>query len=60
MPHCFQHGAGGAAVLDGQLAGLLSFSSSRCGPDQPAVFTATGSVVSWLDNVDENTNVKVQ
>ncbi|XP_011560526.3 trypsin-4 [Plutella xylostella] len=53
-----RHGAGGAAVLDGQLAGLLTFSSSRCGPDQPAVFTATGSVVSWLDSVGDNTYVK--
>lgn len=50
----FQHDAGGPAVMDGMLIGVLSFSSKRCDQaDQPAVFSTVGAVANWLDNLGE-------
>ncbi|CAK1543336.1 unnamed protein product [Leptosia nina] len=50
------HDAGGPAILNGQLVGILSFSSKRCDlPDQPAVFSAVGTVATWLENLGEHT-----
>ncbi|KAJ0171590.1 hypothetical protein K1T71_013140 [Dendrolimus kikuchii] len=48
------HDAGGPAILDGKLVGILSFSSKRCDqPDQPAVFSTVGAVVPWIEKVGE-------
>ncbi|CAH2057495.1 unnamed protein product, partial [Iphiclides podalirius] len=48
------HDAGGPAILDGKLVGILSFSSKRCDqPDQPAVFSTVGVVADWLGNLGE-------
>ncbi|XP_045505325.1 trypsin 3A1-like [Colias croceus] len=50
------HDAGGPAIQDGVLVGILSFSAKRCDlPYQPAVFSAVGSVASWLDTIGEHT-----
>ncbi|XP_013161445.1 PREDICTED: trypsin-like isoform X2 [Papilio xuthus] len=47
------HDAGGPAIMDGVLVGILSFSAKRCDkPDKPAVFTSVGAVSDWLTNVD--------
>ncbi|CAH0718019.1 unnamed protein product, partial [Brenthis ino] len=49
------HDAGGPAIMDGLLVGILSFSSKRCDkPDQPAVFSTVGAVTSWLESIGEN------
>ncbi|XP_068624921.1 uncharacterized protein [Battus philenor] len=46
------HDAGGPAILDGVLVGILSFSSKRCDlPDQPAVFSHVGAVAKWIENL---------
>ncbi|CAB3246609.1 unnamed protein product [Arctia plantaginis] len=46
------HDAGGPAIMDNALVGILSFSSKRCDkPDQPAVFSSVGAVASWLENL---------
>lgn len=56
----FQHDAGGPAVMDGMLIGILSFSSKRCDQaDQPAVFSTVGAVVPWLESLGDMTQ-KVQ
>nr|XP_049701549.1 trypsin-7 isoform X3 [Helicoverpa armigera] len=48
------HDAGGPAIMDGVLVGVLSFSSKRCDqPDQPAVFSSVGAIASWLDKLGE-------
>ncbi|XP_049880357.1 trypsin-7-like [Pectinophora gossypiella] len=48
------HDAGGPAILDGVLVGILSYSSKRCDqPDQPAVFTSVGALSPWLDDLNE-------
>ncbi|KOB71773.1 Cytochrome c oxidase polypeptide IV [Operophtera brumata] len=48
------HDAGGPAVMDGVLIGILSFSSKRCDqPDQPAVFSTIGAVAPWLETLGE-------
>ncbi|XP_026727522.1 trypsin-7-like [Trichoplusia ni] len=48
------HDAGGPAIMDGALIGVLSFSSKRCDTaDQPAVFSTVGAVADWLDNLGE-------
>ncbi|XP_073942418.1 trypsin-like isoform X2 [Choristoneura fumiferana] len=49
------HDAGGPAVLDGALAGILSFSAKRCDEeDKPAVFSNTGAAADWLDTIEQN------
>ncbi|KAL4717785.1 hypothetical protein ACJJTC_000934 [Scirpophaga incertulas] len=46
------HDAGGPAIMDGKLVGILSFSSRRCDlPDQPAVFSAVGAIAPWFDKL---------
>ncbi|XP_014355155.2 trypsin-like [Papilio machaon] len=51
------HDAGGPAIMDGVLVGILSFSAKRCDkPDKPAVFTSVGAVADWLTNVDARKN----
>ncbi|KAL0861783.1 hypothetical protein ABMA27_009257 [Loxostege sticticalis] len=48
------HDAGGPAILRGELVGILSFSSKRCDqPDQPAVFSAVGTIADWLEKLGE-------
>ncbi|KAM3958167.1 trypsin-4 [Aphomia sociella] len=48
------HDAGGPAIMDGRLVGILSFSSKRCDkPDRPAVFTSVGTVVPWIEALGE-------
>ncbi|XP_026750666.2 trypsin-7-like isoform X2 [Galleria mellonella] len=48
------HDAGGPAIMDGRLVGILSFSSSRCDePDRPAVFSTVGVVVPWIEGLGE-------
>ncbi|XP_023934261.1 trypsin-like [Bicyclus anynana] len=48
------HDAGGPAVMNGQLVGILSFSSKRCDTvDQPAVFSAVGAIAPWLETLGE-------
>ncbi|CAH2251969.1 jg13833 [Pararge aegeria aegeria] len=48
------HDAGGPAIMDGRLVGILSFSSKRCDiADQPAVFSSVGAVASWLETLGE-------
>ncbi|CAD0205027.1 unnamed protein product [Chrysodeixis includens] len=48
------HDAGGPAIMDGALIGVLSFSARRCdAADQPAVFSTVGAVANWLDNLGE-------
>ncbi|KAF9405368.1 hypothetical protein HW555_013871, partial [Spodoptera exigua] len=48
------HDAGGPAVMDGMLIGVLSFSSKRCDQtDQPAVFSTVGAIASWLDDLGQ-------
>lgn len=48
------HDAGGPAIMDGILVGILSFSSKRCDkPDQPAVFSTVGVIAPWLDKLEE-------
>ncbi|XP_045524819.1 trypsin-like isoform X1 [Pieris brassicae] len=49
------HDAGGPAILNGVLVGILSFSSKRCDIlDQPAVFSAVGAVTTWIDTIGES------
>ncbi|CAH2986531.1 unnamed protein product [Chilo suppressalis] len=49
------HDAGGPAIMDGVLVGILSFSSKRCDqPDQPAVFSTVGVIAPWLEKLEEN------
>ncbi|KAJ8710923.1 hypothetical protein PYW08_009438 [Mythimna loreyi] len=51
------HDAGGPAVMDGVLVGVLSFSSKRCDQaDQPAVFSTVGAIADWLDQLGEKKN----
>ncbi|XP_048001305.1 trypsin-1-like [Leguminivora glycinivorella] len=46
------HDAGGPAIMDGQLVGILSFSAKRCDEaDKPAVFASTGAAAEWLDSI---------
>ncbi|XP_013194409.2 trypsin-like [Amyelois transitella] len=53
------HDAGGPALLDGMLVGILSFSAQRCDiTDKPAVFTNIGTVSDWLDSTKTPTNKK--
>nr|XP_034825870.1 trypsin-like isoform X1 [Maniola hyperantus] len=48
------HDAGGPAIMDSRLVGILSFSSKRCDqPDQPAVFSSVGAVYPWLETLGE-------
>ncbi|XP_026494465.2 trypsin-7-like [Vanessa tameamea] len=48
------HDAGGPAIMDGLLVGILSFSSRRCDqPDQPAVFSTVGQIANWLETLSE-------
>ncbi|XP_075985176.1 uncharacterized protein LOC142982531 isoform X2 [Anticarsia gemmatalis] len=48
------HDAGGPAIMDNILLGILSFSSKRCDQaDQPAVFSSVGAVSTWLENLGE-------
>ncbi|XP_028164924.1 trypsin-7-like [Ostrinia furnacalis] len=48
------HDAGGPAIMDGQLVGILSFSSKRCDqPDHPAVFSTVGVIAPWLEKLGE-------
>ncbi|XP_030027379.2 trypsin-7 [Manduca sexta] len=48
------HDAGGPAIMNGKLVGILSFSSKRCDEaDQPAVFSTVGAVVPWLEKLGE-------
>ncbi|CAG9792609.1 unnamed protein product [Diatraea saccharalis] len=50
-----KHDAGGPAIMDGVLVGILSFSSKRCDkPDQPAVFSTIGVIAPWLERLEEN------
>ncbi|KAF9812267.1 hypothetical protein SFRURICE_012819 [Spodoptera frugiperda] len=49
------HDAGGPAVMDGVLIGVLSFSSKRCDQaDQPAVFSTVGAIATWLDGLGQS------
>ncbi|KAJ8709943.1 hypothetical protein PYW07_009309 [Mythimna separata] len=51
------HDAGGPAIMDGVLVGVLSFSSKRCDQaDQPAVFSTVGAIADWLNQVGEKKN----
>ncbi|XP_063629044.1 trypsin-7-like [Cydia splendana] len=46
------HDAGGPAIMDGELIGILSFSAKRCDEaDKPAVFASTGAAADWLDSI---------
>ncbi|XP_032523690.2 uncharacterized protein LOC116775021 [Danaus plexippus] len=48
------HDAGGPAIMDGLLVGILSFSSKRCDErDQPAVFTTVGAVANWIETLGD-------
>lgn len=48
------HDAGGPAIMDGLLVGILSFSSKRCDRrDQPAVFSTVGAIAPWLESLAE-------
>ncbi|KAJ2940963.1 hypothetical protein O0L34_g10225 [Tuta absoluta] len=48
------HDAGGPAILDGKLVGIISFGPTVCGfPDAPTVFTLVGAFTDWIETVNE-------
>lgn len=48
------HDAGGPAIMNGALIGILSFSSKRCDQaDQPAVFSSVGAIAPWIEQLGE-------
>ncbi|CAH1640519.1 unnamed protein product [Spodoptera littoralis] len=48
------HDAGGPAILDGRLVGVISFGPTVCGfADAPTVFTTVGAYTDWIETINE-------
>ncbi|XP_026318326.1 transmembrane protease serine 11G-like [Hyposmocoma kahamanoa] len=48
------HDAGGPAIMNGLLVGIISFGPTVCGfPDAPTVFTLVGAYADWIETVNE-------
>ncbi|KAH9643284.1 hypothetical protein HF086_005946 [Spodoptera exigua] len=48
------HDAGGPAILDGRLVGIISFGPTVCGfVDAPTVFTTIGAFTDWIETINE-------
>lgn len=54
----FQHDAGGPAILDGRLVGVISFGPTVCGfADAPTVFTTVGAFTDWIETINETVSI---